>query len=97
MKLVELLKGKYRVTTREDKKDTYVLISDYKGITTEDSEPSAKRKNIETTIIFIDKGVWQYRFLNTHPVDKKYVSCEQYIDEIVTALNEAVGSNAETS
>ncbi len=43
-------------------------------------------KNVEVTIIFIGGGIWQYRYCNTNPSDKKYVSCEDFVDVIVSVI-----------
>lgn len=43
----------------------------------------------EVTIIFIDKGIWQYVYFNSAPRDKKYISAETFINHIVEAIKKA--------
>lgn len=36
------------------------------------------------TIIFIKKGLWQYRFLDIHLTNKRLPNAERFINEIIT-------------
>ena len=71
-------KIKMRVRDEIDAIDYWHHKRDYLLI---DTDRSANPQ--ECKVIFIHGGVWQYRYLNSRPDLRKYISCERFLDMVI--------------